>query len=131
MALLPKWCGNKWFSGLYSSTQAKLLQGQPSACRQEVLGRKGCACDCPGGPFICLWGFFFSSSGGRPRSPARPAAVFACPLLAFFPSSCWFKRKDVAEDTCRWWQPSWGPFSTPLLSLQCRLVPCSFERLRF
>lgn len=128
MALPPKWCGNKWFSSLYSSTQAQPPQGQPSEATRCLAGR-GVHVSVPEAlSFVC--GSFFSSSREAPK-PSEAAAVFARPLLAFFPSSCWFKRKDVAEDTCRWWQPSRGPFSIPLLSLTCSLVSCSFERLRF
>lgn len=70
-----------------------------------------------GAPFPKQQGDF-----GRPAGHAR--SVWMGQAVSSFQFSCWFQRKDVAEDTCERWQHSKGRLSVPLLSLNCSWVSC-------
>lgn len=56
--------------------------------------------------FVC--GAPFSKAAGETSEDqlVLPGVFGWAKLLSFFQFSCWFKRKDVAEDTCRRWQHS-------------------------
>lgn len=56
--------------------------------------------------FVC--GAPFSKAAGETSEDqlVLPGVFGWAKLLSFFQCSCWFKRKDVAEDACRRWQQS-------------------------